>query len=293
MWGALTAVVMAAAFAAGWAWSQRGRPAAAPGADLAVVEAGRQAAALALLDEAAQAKHEERYDEAWQFALRARETDPRVRGVDVLVAEIAFERNESELLEQAARSATERQDGEASAKLLQALGQWRLRGAAGGNAEQVTQSATQMLAAAAELEPSNHTVSFFWGEMLRHVGRPAEAHRRVLGALYLLQPWFSADLLAAKMQVAAAEARDRGAEVTILPPHAGGEALGALRRTLRAGADDTRAAQDRLHALLTAKQSVWLASDPALAALPSSQRSAARNALEVPHGEIAAPPPAY
>lgn len=234
------------------------------------VEPAARAEALRRLDEAARARHGERFEEAVAAARAAREVDETLPGVDAFLAEMAFQRQDSEATAAAARAALARGESESSANLLLALDAWRTRALRGKSAPEAAEEAGRLLSEAAQARPSDESVWFFWAEMMRLVGREDQAQRRMLGAMHRLQPWRSAAVVAAKRQLAAGEAA--GADA--LPgPVAGLAADEAWRDWLSQS---------------SARQAAWMASDPAWPArLPPPPRGTGM----VPHGLIAPPPP--
>lgn len=187
----------------------------------------RQAEAMRLFDEAVRARREERAQEALDAVTAARQTDPQLRSVDVLIGEIALEQKDPEVLRRAAKYALERGENESSANLLSALEAWMRRGEQG--AEKAGQLAEQFLSDAAKAEPSNASVYFFHGELSRLLGDGRKAHRYLVAALYRQQPWRSSALLENKTQLAARESADRGKTVAVAPPSEQAEAVLALR----------------------------------------------------------------
>jgi hypothetical protein len=229
-----------------------------------------RAEALRLLDEAARARHDERFREAAKAATAARRLDEKLPGIDAFMAEMAFQREDSEATEEAARAALDRGENSSSANLLLALNAWRTRALRGKSATEAAEEAGRLLSESAQTQPSDESVWFFWAEMMRFVGRGDEAQRRMLGAMHRLQPWRSAAIVAAKRQLAAGEA-------------AGADGLAGPVAGL-AGDDAWRDWLSRA----SARQAVWMASDPAW---PSRLPSPPRGAGAVPHGLIAPPSP--
>ncbi len=230
---ATVALVAAGAFAAGFAWKVVAAHLAfaAP----APADPASQAEALRFVDDAVSAKAAKDYDKATAAAAAARKADPNLPGVDALVGEIALEAGQPDLMRRAAHEALARGQDQATANLLLALEKWMMRGRAGG-ASGAAQAASLFLAEGASAELSNDAVFFFWGDIERHAGREDLAHDRLQGALHRMQPWHSVDIIAAKMQLAASEARalpaDAGGGEFSVPSTAAGHALVNLRGAL-------------------------------------------------------------
>jgi hypothetical protein len=202
--GVLVAVIVTViAFAAGY---QRKADLFAPlgsvQADGSVIS-GQNLQALERVDEAVRARYEERWQGAMNALREARLNDPAVRGVDVLLGEIAVEQKNPAALRQAAREALRRGENESSAYLLLALEAWMQRGETGTS--KAGDSAKQYLADAADDEPSNPAIYFFRGELSRLLGAAAEAQLGMVSALHRQAPWKSSALLALKVQLASRE----------------------------------------------------------------------------------------
>jgi tetratricopeptide (TPR) repeat protein len=202
--GWTAAALLAGSAAAGFWWQknkiERGGEGSAP---VSAVSPEQKAEALRLVDEAVAAKHEGRAQTAVNTAQRARSVDPEVRGVDILLGEMAFEAQEPQSAERAAREALRREDNIADAKLLLALAAWMQRDGMGKNTS-AAQSALQYLDEAASDELSNAPVFFFRGELERWIGGSGvKAQRALLGAVHRMQPWFSTAVLEAKRYAAA------------------------------------------------------------------------------------------
>jgi len=290
---AAAAVLIIAGFAGGFFWQRRPATKAAAVSAPVAVAPDQQAAALEKLDAAVKAKSAERYEDAIQLAGEARRTDPTIHGPDLVIAESAMQLQQSYLVRQAAREALRRGDNISDALLLQTLDRWLSRGLEARNPAEALASATQKLDEAAAVDLSNSAVWFFRGDLLREGGRPREAHRSLLGALYRQQPWFSSEIISAKLQLASAEAREAsasaGSSALLAPPTAAGDAVGALRRALRDGTDP-QSALAALTGSLTAWQTLRLLQDPALAAPALDPAKAAlTSALVPPFGEVPRP----
>lgn len=274
-------------FAAGYFWkvwpalraeSKKAEPAAA-------AQGPRSPEALALVNAAIAARHEGRTDEALESSRKAVEVDPGVPGADILAAEIAFARSDSEGVRRAASRAIDRRARTADAKLLLALDAWMARGKE-KRLSNVEIFAVQLMNEAAEIEPSNASVCYFRGELQRTLGRSDDARRSMLGSLYRLQPWASSDILAAKLCLASGEAGQPEASAP-----AAGQALAALRQALRDG-QDPQPALDQLRGSTTSWQRRVLLADMGFAEFsgPRAFTEARSEAVApVPHGQI--PPP--
>jgi hypothetical protein len=221
----------------------------------------QRAEALRLFDEAVRARYEERAQGAMNAIAAARRADPQLRSVDVLVGEIALDQKDPETLRRAAEYALERGENESSANLLNALEVWMCRGEKG--TDKAGQLAEQFLSDAAEAEPSNAAVYFFHGELSRLLGDGRKAHRYLLSALHLQQPWRSAALLENKLQIAASEAAEEGAPVIAAPPTDQAEVILALRRALKSGSTAKEDLVEFVRVTPTA-QILVLVADPAL-----------------------------
>lgn len=284
-WTALaaTAAAMIAAFTGGYLWKTAG--ASSADAAPAVVAPAQQQQALAFLDEAVTAKHEERYDEAISAVARARAADPTVPGGELLLAEIALHRGDSPVVRRAAREALARGQNVADANLLLALDKWQSRALPGESVANAGEAATQMLTEATAAEMSNGAAWFFLGDLQASIGRTAQARGALLGGLHRMQPWGSAAVVAAKRQVAAAEA---GRAVAETPA---GVTLVDLRRAVREGGD-VQPLLDTLRSSLVASQTRVLLADAALATpQPPAPLARARSAAPdpIPHGSVAPP----
>lgn len=163
--------------------------------------------AMELLDRAVRAKKEERYDEAANFAAQSRTADPKIRGVDALIAEIAMKQQRPDIVELASSEALKRGHDVHSAKLLLALNAWKLR-AQSGQGIDLSDSALRQTADVCADAPFEGDAYFFLGEMHRTLGHSAASHANFLSALHRMGPWSSASIVEAKMQPVAAGLRD-------------------------------------------------------------------------------------
>lgn len=258
---AAVAMIAVGAFAAGFVW----KLAAAHFASWAPAPAdpSSRAEALRLMDDAVSAKRANDYDKAMAAASAARKADPNVPGVEALVGGIALETRQLDVMHRAAHEALARGQNPATANLLLALEKWMTRGRSGGSTG-AAQAASVLLAEGAAAEMSNGEVFFFWGDIQRHAGREDPAHDRLQGALHRMQPWDSADILAAKMQLAASEAQSLakadGGEMSSVPSTIAGRALVNLRDAL-ASQDDALPALAALHGAVTVRQTSILLGD--------------------------------
>lgn len=283
IFAASTAAAMLAAFAGGFLWKSPGDKATAKEGPTVNPEQQRQA--LALMDDAVRAKREERYKDAINDVAKAREADPSIRGGDIVLAEIAYRRSDSPLVQRFTREALQRGENIADANLLLALDKWRSRALPGAPVTGADEFIAQMLAEASLAEMWNGIPRFFLGDLQGLMGRGSEGQRSLLGSLYRMQPWGSLVVLSAKREVAAAEA---GLDVTETPA---GSALVSLRSALSENAD-VSPPLNSLRATLSAYQRRILLSD---ASLPISNLSAAvaraRNPASdaIPHGTITPP----
>jgi len=286
---AVVVALILAAFAGGFFWQRRPAPKAAAAPPPVAVAPDQQAAALEKLDAAVKAKHAELYEDAIQLAGEARRLDPGIHGADLLVAESALQLQQSYLVRQATRESLRRGDNPSDSMLLQALDKWMSRGIEARSPAEALAAATQKLDEATAAELSNGAVWFFRGDLLREGGRPREAHASLLSALYRQQPWFSSEIISAKLHLASTEARESsagaGSAALLAPPTAAGDAAADLRRALREKTDP-QAALGALVGSLTAWQSRELLHDPALTApVLDPARAALVPALIPPFGD--------
>ena len=257
---AVAALVILWSLGAGYLWQKlqaRNQREAVP----AMATAEQRAEAVRLLDEGVRARFEERWQGVFNAVSAARRADPQVRGIDILIGEIALEQKDPEALQRATARALSDGENEAAAKLLRAVETWMKRGEKG--VDQAGLLADQYLAEAAESEPSRAVVRFFHGELSRLLGQGAEAHRHLRASLYRQAPWDSSALLEVKMQLAAREASDAGTAASAGAPTAQAGAALALREAVRSGAS-TASAQADLFVITPALQSADLLQDPAL-----------------------------
>lgn len=233
VWVSASSIILA--FAAGFVWRSGWlRPPAASTATIAVGDTER-AEAYRLFDEAVRARHEERLQGAFNAINEARRLHSDLPGLDLFIGEIALEQGEPRTLQQAARESLRRGHNESAAKLLLALDKWMSRNPQG--TVSTGASVSELLAEAADASPSSAAALFFHGEVARLAGDPATAHRKLLGALHRQTAWSGASFLAKKLQVAAAEASERGRPVLAAAPDEASQALLDLREAVASGRD--------------------------------------------------------
>lgn len=262
----VSAVFIGLAFASGFIWRSGWlHPPAADSVAVAVGEAER-AEAYRLFDEAVRARHEERLQGAYNAINEARRLYPDLPGLDVLIGETAWEQREADTVRRAARESLRRGHNEASAKLLLALEKWMSRSPK--DTVSVGASVGEMLVEAAEASPSNAPAQFFHGEVSRLLGDPANAHRKLLGALHRQTPWSGVSLLATKLKIAAAESSQLGRPAAAPPPDKVAQAVLDLRAAVAAG-QNLRPAFDELLATTPSLQVVALLQDQTFAGSPA------------------------
>jgi len=265
----IAAMVIFGAFATGYLWRQnKVHPENVSEGTAKNVDEAQRMEAMALIDEAVRARHEERWQGAMNALREARRFEPTVRGVDVLLGEISVEQKDARTLLQAAREALRRGENESSAYLLLALESWMQRGETG--TAKAGDAAKQHLADAAERESSNASVYFFLGELNRLLGESGAALTSLSGALSRQEPWDSSALLGVKMQLAAFEASE--ADKTISVPLADGqaEAVLALRSALRDTSEVGPAIRNML-AVMPSLQAAELLEDAGFSSVRSNQ----------------------
>lgn len=248
------------------------------------VTSAQRAKARLLLDRAVQARHAGSADEALRLASEARTAEPGVPGAALFAAEMALRRGEPEIAGAVASGSLGEAQYAADARLILAISGWMLRSQTGSEAAGA--SATQLLAEAAEEELSNGAVRFFAGDLQRAVGRPAEAHRSLLGGLYRQHAWQSAAVLAAKIALSRDEvaAYGGGAQLDVdEEPGFFGAAATALVRAIRGEAESAFAAHG-VCLIFTRKHLAILAHDPALVEVLRIE-----DGIFLPFGEIAPP----
>ena len=285
--GVVAAIFLTASAAAGFWWQKNKiEQAGEVAAPVSAVTPEQKAEALRLIDEAVAAKHEGRVQSAINAAQRARSVDPEVHGVDILLGEMAFEAQEPQSVERAAREALRRNDNIADAKLLLALATWMQREGMGKNATTAAQSALQYLDEATADEASNAPVFFFRGELARMTGGNSErAQRALLGAVHRMQPWFSTAYLSAQ-RYAAAVARGGAVELATEPV---GQALVDLDSSTNPAGDRSQVIGS-LARSMTITQVKQLSQDYGMS--PEYLQVAGDESVEiVPYGAIQAPDP--
>lgn len=253
------------AFGAGYLWQQLRAKSAAAGTMTQQTNPEQRAQALELLDRAVAARHEELTNEASRLASDAQRLDPGVPGAALFLAEISLSAGDAEGVNAAAQKALAQEIYAADARLLLALVAWMLRGRT--SAEEAGASSTQLLSEASDAELANSQVRFFAGDVLRAIGRNAEAHASLIGSLHRQGPWDSAALLAAKLWLALEESGPDARSGAALATGREGEIYGAkavqIKRAIREQADAVRSVSS-LQSVFTAKQVAELSSDPAL-----------------------------
>lgn len=229
------------------------------------VASGQKAEALRLLDEAIKARHVERYDEAWELALRVQETDPGLAGWDLLMAELAFQRRDSEAFNKHVQVAALHPESAAGAKLLLALEHWLGRLVEERSDKDRGRRSADMLAEAAAAQPSMDLTWFFRGELLRLIGKPSEAHQALLGSLHRQAPWRSSAVLAAKKSFTQLESsggalpsRSIGSDIVL---HPGDASRGRFEVSAPSGPVGRPPGPEKLAATLSVRQWQWILED--------------------------------
>jgi hypothetical protein len=260
----LSAVLWLTVFLGGWAWSWW-KSAQADSDGLDVVSSGdlleMRAEAMRLLDEAVELRHEKRFDEAMIAARRAREVDPQLPSLDLLLAELAFQLGDTLVFHKFAQTATNLPASESGAKLLLALEHWRKRVVEGRGDDESGKTSADMLAEASSAQPSMDVTWFFRGDLLRRIGQPAAAHHALLASMHRQHPWRSAEVIGVKKRFTQLES------TMVLPPsqsiasnfglHPADPSLGRVEAT----ATSDEFLLQRLAKTLTVKQWQWILSD--------------------------------
>lgn len=223
--------------------------------------AEEQAEALRLVNEAVEAVYEGRLTGALNAIASAQEEDPNVLGADILMGGLALSRRDSAEVERLSHGILARGGSEvAQAKLLLGLNSWFSRDVKSGLNQSVANLAQLTLAEAASDELSSYEIWRWRGYLGRATGLSSDVQNAYIGAVHRHQPWTSAEVIAAKMQLAAWESgRSPGLWET-----SGGQALSALK-TASVTSEDTTPALRALVASVSASQAMWLLSDPGLA----------------------------
>jgi hypothetical protein len=203
----VAALAVFAAFASGFAWrSSHGlRSGSSVEADKAA-DLQARGAALELLDEALRAQREQRINGALSALDRARRTDPSLPGVDVSFAALALGEKQFAEMRTAAIAAKGKNNHAAVASVLLGMDKWIARGPSDREMSAAADTASGFFSEAIEADFFHAPAWFFWGDVLRYAGREREGHLRSLAALHRFNPWDSADVLAAKIVFASAEA---------------------------------------------------------------------------------------
>ena len=249
----VSALVVLSSFVASFFWHRLQLRRLAAASDIPPATEEQRASALRSLDEAVRARYEERMDDAIAQLAMAQQADPQLPGLELLAGEIALQRRDTDALS--------REDSEAPAKLLAALGVWLRRGELG--VERAGPQAKQLLLEAAERSPSEASVQFFHGELSRQLGEGSAAHAYLLSALRRQSPWKSSALLRVKMQLAAAEASEAGEAVEVSAPDYQSVVALRWREAVRRGADASEELKAMI-ALAPSLQTIVLLPDPAL-----------------------------
>ena len=249
----VSALIIVTSFVVSFFWNRLQLRRLAAASDISPATEEQRASALRSLDEAVRARYEERMDDAMAQLAMAQQTDPQLPGLELLAGEIALQQRDTDALS--------REDSEAPAKLLAALGVWLRRGELG--VERAGPQAKQLLLEAAERSPSEASVQFFHGELSRQLGEGSAAHAYLLSALRRQSPWKSSALLRVKMQLAAAEASEAGEAVEVSAPDYQSVVALRWREAVRRGADASEELKAMI-ALAPSLQTIVLLPDPAL-----------------------------
>lgn len=199
----------AASLFAGYQWqSAKMKARLATAVETVPADTEARETALTAIDEAISAKYEKRTAGALAALDRARRTDPSVPGIDLSLAEIAL--NEKQFIEMRVAAGAARKEGEyaADGAVLLGVDKWLNRGASDREMSSAADAASAYFAEATGFDFFNAPAWFFWGDVLRYVGREDEGRERALAALHRYNPWDSSDVIAAKIVFASAEAGD-------------------------------------------------------------------------------------
>ena len=246
-------LLILSSFVASFFWHRLQLRRLAAASDIPPATEEQRASALRSLDEAVRARYEERMDDAIAQLAMAQQADPQLPGLELLAGEIALQQRDTDALS--------REDSEAPAKLLAALGVWLRRGELG--VERAGPQAKQLLLEAAERSPSEASVQFFHGELSRQLGEGSAAHAYLLSALRRQSPWKSSALLRVKMQLAAAEASEAGEAVEVSAPDYQSVVALRWREAVRRGTGAPEELKAMI-ALAPSLQTIVLLPDPAL-----------------------------
>ena len=249
----VSALIIVSSFVASFFWHRLQLRRLAAASDIPPATEEQRASALRSLDEAVRARYEERMDDAMAQLAMAQQADPQLPGLELLAGEIALQQRDTDALS--------REDSEAPAKLLAALGVWLRRGELG--VARAGPQARQLLLEAAERSPSEASVHFFHGELSRQLGEGTAAHAYLLSALRRQSPWKSSALLRVKMQLAAAEASEAGEAVEVSAPDSQSAVALRWREAVRRGTDASEELKAMI-ALAPSLQTIVLLPDPAL-----------------------------
>jgi len=232
----------------------------------------RRATALRFIDEAARAARQERSRDAYLALARARHTDPRLPGLDVLLGEMLVNMGYASGVGPIAWEALNRGEHEARANLLIGLEWWGRRGTNAQTLFVAGNNAFRWLTLAHEGDPFDGSYLVIRGEVQRRHGRTEEGRYDLIAGLRRLQPWHSASVMEDKAQLAAAEA-GRGMSLAYLgrflpePATVSGAAAVQLRDALR-GSGDPRARLQALRRTTTERQLDFLLRDRSLRGHP-------------------------
>ena len=249
----VSALIILSSFVVSFFWHRLQLRRLAAASDIPPATEEQRASALRSLDEAVRARYEERMDDAMAQLAMAQQADPQLPGLELLAGEIALQQRDTDALS--------REDSEAPAKLLAALGVWLRRGELG--VARAGPQARQLLLEAAESSPSEASVQFFHGELSRQLGEGSAAHAYLLSALRRQSPWKSSALLRVKMQLAAAEASEAGEAVEVSAPDSQSAVALRWREAVRRGTDAPEELKAMI-ALAPSLQTIVLLPDPAL-----------------------------
>jgi hypothetical protein len=228
---------------------------------------GDRARALRFADEAARHAYADNLRQACVSAARARHANPRIPGMELMVAQMLFNAGHPAAAGSYARAALQRGDASSSAALVLGLEAWSQRGVDPLSFAHAGLVSRLWLEHAATETLSDGAARFFLAEIGRKAGRSKSAE--MTQALYRFQPWESSAILDAKMHLAAGEAGPefraahlgRGLSLDASPQS---RAVKSLQRfsPREAGFAD---AQHRLTAVFTPRQAGLILRDPALA----------------------------
>jgi hypothetical protein len=286
-WVAVGSLITVLAFGGGYLWRHLRDKGADVEATAERASPQQRAQALDLLDRAVAARHGELTNEAVRLAIDARRLNPVAPGAALFLAETSLRQRDYVNADAAAREALRHPQYHAGANIILALGEWMRRGERGTEAAGAT--STQLLLEAAESELASGAVRFLAGDLLRAIGRPAEAHANSVASLYRQQGWNSAAVLTAKLWLALEEAGPLAKSGAALAVGREGEIFGAsavqLQRAIREKRDLSLAIM-ALQSVFTAKQLAYLSSDSALETGTSAKTHPSGEQLTPPFGNL-------